>query len=150
MDNVELSKMTILDLDTISDILLSEFDDFWNISTFKNELQNSNSQYIVAKLNKEIIGFGGIWKAVDDIHITNIVVKKTFRNKNVGSILLNSLINLAKNQNTTSITLEVNSNNIPAQKLYEKFGFKKVGFRKRYYNNVDDAIILTKYLADEP
>lgn len=138
--------MTIADLDTISDILFSDFDDFWNVSTLKNELQNPNSQYIIAKLNNEIVGFGGIWKAVDDIHITDIVVKKNFRGQKIGSILLEQLISLAKKQNITSITLEVNSTNIPAQNLYEKFGFKKVGLRKKYYNNIDDAIIMTKDL----
>lgn len=146
MDNVKIYKMTIADLDTISDILFSDFDDFWNVSTLKSELQNPNSQYIIAKLNNEIVGFGGIWKAVDDIHITDIVVKKNFRGQKIGSILLEQLISLAKKQNITSITLEVNSTNIPAQNLYEKFGFKKVGLRKKYYNNIDDAIIMTKDL----
>lgn len=146
MDNVEIFKMTISDLDEISDILYSEFDDFWTISTLKSELQNTNSQYIVAKLNNEIIGFGGIWKAVDDIHITDIVVKEVFRRQNIGSIILKQLIDLAKKQTITSITLEVNSNNIPAQKLYEKFGFKRIGLRKKYYNNTDDAVIMTKDL----
>ena len=146
MDNVKIYKMTIADLDTISDILFSDFDDFWTVSTLKSELQNPNSQYIIAKLNNEIVGFGGIWKAVDDIHITDIVVKKNFRGQKIGSILLEQLISLAKKQNITSITLEVNSTNIPAQNLYEKFGFKKVGLRKKYYNNIDDAIIMTKDL----
>lgn len=147
MDNVKIYKMTIADLDAISDILFSDFDDFWNVSTLKSELQNPNSQYIIAKLNNEIVGFGGIWKAVDDIHITDIVVKKIFRRQKIGSILLEQLISLTKQQNITSITLEVNSNNIPAQKLYEKFGFKRVGLRKKYYNNTNDAVIMTKDLT---
>lgn len=92
-------------------------------------------------------GFGGIWKSVDDIHITNIVVHKKLRNQNIGSIILSNLIEIAKeNKDKKSLTLEVNINNIPAQKLYEKFGFKKVGIRKKYYNNTDDALILTKKL----
>ena len=144
MDNAQIYKMTMSDLDEISDILYSDFDDFWTVSTLKSELQNPNSQYIVTKLNNEIVGFGGIWKAVDDIHITDIVVKKSFRRQNIGSILLKQLIALAEKENITSITLEVNSNNIPAQKLYEKFGFKRVGLRKKYYNNTDDAVIMTK------
>ena len=146
MDNAQIYKMTMSDLDEISDILYSDFDDFWTVSTLKSELQNPNSQYIVTKLNNEIVGFGGIWKAVDDIHITDIVVKKSFRRQNIGSILLKQLIALAEKENITSITLEVNSNNIPAQKLYEKFGFKRVGLRKKYYNNTDDAVIMTKNL----
>lgn len=146
MDNIEISNMTLLDLDSISDILTCEFDDFWNYNIFKSELENKNSKYIVAKLNSEIVGFGGIWFSVDDIHITNIVVKKCYRNKKIGTLILNNLIKLCENQAQKSITLEVNSNNVPAQKLYENFDFKTVGIRKKYYNNTDDAIIMTKIL----
>ena len=150
MDNVEISIMTISDLDLIKHSLLTCFDDFWNYNTFKNELLNPNSKYIIAKANDEIIGFAGIWRAVDDMHITNIVTAKKYRRQNIGSKLLSKLIEFAEaNKNITSITLEVNSNNIPAQKLYEKFDFKVVGLRKKYYNNIDDAIIMTKCLTDQ-
>ncbi|MDO5556373.1 MAG: ribosomal protein S18-alanine N-acetyltransferase [Clostridia bacterium] len=149
MDNIQISKMTILDLESISNTLLSDFDDFWTISIFKSELQNPNSKYLVAKLNNQIVGFGGIWKSPDDIHITNIVVNKNFRRQNIGTIILSHLINLSKKENITSITLEVSSTNIPAQKLYEKLGFKKVGLRKKYYNNTNDAIIMTMEVSNE-
>jgi len=147
MDNVETRVMTVSDLDLIKDILLTDFDDFWNYNTFKNELLNPNSKYIVAKTNDKIVGFAGLWKSVDDVHITNIVTAKKYRNKNIGSLMLSNLIQMAKSEKgITSITLEVNSNNIPAQKLYEKFGFNVVGIRKKYYNNIDDAIIYTRNL----
>lgn len=146
MDNITVSIMTLSDLDSISNILTYEFDDFWNYNVFKSELENENSKYVVAKLNNEIIGFGGIWFSVDDIHITNIVVKKIYRNQKIGSLILTALIDMCKNQAQKAITLEVNLNNIPAQKLYQKFGFKIVGIRKKYYNNTEDAIIMTKTL----
>lgn len=147
MDNLEITLMNISDLEQIKDTLLSDFDDFWNYSTLKSELLNPNSKYVVTKKNNKILGFAGIWKSVDDVHITNIVVNKTFRNQKIGSLLLSKLIELAKLEpNISSITLEVNSNNTPAIKLYEKFGFKVVGLRKKYYNNIDDAIIYTKKL----
>ena len=147
MDNLELSEMTLSDLDTIQDILVSEFDNFWSANILRNELQNPNSKYIVAKFNNTIVGFGGIWKAVDDIHITDIVVKKFQRNNGIGSAILSKLIEISKfDKDIKALTLEVNSNNIPAQKLYEKFDFKRVGIRKKYYNNTDDAIIMTKQL----
>lgn len=148
MDNIKISRMTVSDLNEIEDILFSDFDDFWNINTFKNELLNPNSKYIVAKIDNEIVGYAGIWKAVDDVHITNIVTAKNFRRQNIGTILLSHLIEMAKAEpEITSITLEVNCNNLPAKKLYEKFGFKVVGLRKKYYNNIDDAIIMTKNLS---
>ena len=120
---ITISPMTLSDLDSISDILVSDFDDFWSYSIFKSELENENSKYIVAKDQNNIVGFAGIWIAIDEAHITNIVWRKNFRNKGIGSLLLKELINLCITLNLNSITLEVNSNNLPAINLYEKFRF---------------------------
>ena len=46
MDNIKISAMTLPDLDSISDILTCEFDDFWNYNLFKSELENKNSMYM--------------------------------------------------------------------------------------------------------
>lgn len=143
---IKINKMNIDDLNKISPVLLTEFDDFWNYNIFKSELENENSKYIVAKNNDEIVGFAGIWISIDEAHVTNIVTKKDLRKNGIGSTLLEELINLSKNLNLVSITLEVNENNLDAIKLYEKFGFEKLGIRKKYYNNTDNALIMTKKL----
>ena len=120
---IKINKMNIDDLNKISPVLLTEFDDFWNYNIFKSELENENSKYVVAKNNDEIVGFAGIWISIDEAHVTNIVTKKDLRKNGIGSTLLEELINLSKNLNLVSITLEVNENNLDAIKLYEKFGF---------------------------
>ena len=38
--------------------------------------------------------------------------------------------------------LEVRASNFGAQQLYEQLGFKKVGLRRRYYANGEDAILM--------
>ena len=55
--NLEFSKMTLEDFNEIKENLLTDFDDFWNVTTFESELKSSNSFYIVAKLEGEIVGF---------------------------------------------------------------------------------------------
>ncbi len=144
--NLELNNMNVSDLECICNKLETEFDNFWNYNIFKQELENENSIYIVAKCEGEIVGFGGIWKSIDDVHITNIVVKKDKRHLGIGAKILENLISISKKLEFSSITLEVNENNKNAINLYEKFGFEKLGVRKKYYNNVDNAIIMTKYL----
>lgn len=54
MDNINISKMTVSDLELIKDFLISDFDDFWNYNVFKSELLNPSSEYIVARLNDNI------------------------------------------------------------------------------------------------
>lgn len=142
MKTIEIMQMTLSDLDNISSTLQTCFDDFWNYNILKSELENPNSKYIVAKMEETIIGFAGIIDTLDQMEITNIVVRKDMRNKGIGNILLNKLIQLSKGNQKNTIFLEVNSNNLNAIKLYEKNGFKKVGLRKKYYNNTDDAILM--------
>lgn len=142
-----VSPMTVFDLDYIKDILYSDFDDFWNESILKSELENDNSNYIVVKNDlNEIVGFGGFKAIINEADIMNIVVKKSHRHNGIGTLILENLLNLAKSKNMISISLEVNKSNIPAINLYKKFGFLNIGERKKYYNNTDDAIIMEKKL----
>lgn len=83
LEKVLIKEMNTDDLDSISPILLSDFDDFWNYNVFKQELKNSTSKYICAIYNDEIIGFAGIWICIDEAHITNIVTKKNLRGNGI-------------------------------------------------------------------
>ena len=137
----DITKMTLYDLNSIKDNLISDFDDFWNYSVFKSELESDSSHYLVVKDNSKIIGFAGIKVTVPDCDIMNIVVKKDFRNQGIGSLLLKELINLSKSLNVKNLFLEVNERNTPAILLYNKFGFNKISIRKNYYKN-DTAIVM--------
>lgn len=141
-NNIEISEMTLTDFNNIKDILISDFDDFWNTNTFLNELQTENSYYLVAKINDEIVGFAGIKIILDEADIMNIVTKKDKRNLGIGFCILEKLIYISKEKNIKKLTLEVNDKNLAAIHLYEKLGFKRIAIRKNYYNNIDNAIIM--------
>ena len=123
---------------------LNEYDDFWNEKILKDEFYNENSEYFVICEDEIVCGFAGLWFNIDEAHIMNIAVRKDFRRNGIGFELLNFLIDEAKSKGKMCITLEVRDNNIPAIKLYKKFNFDILGRRKKYYNNVNDAIIMTK------
>ena len=143
----KVSSMTSNDLNSIKNILISDFDDFWDYNILNSELNCNSSKYIVIKTeNNEIVGFSGLKIIVDEADIMNIVVKKSYRNLGLGSILLQNLINISKLQNLKSITFEVAENNLPAIHFYKKFMFKIVGIRPNYYNNETNAILMTKKL----
>ena len=138
--------MRLSDLEEIKDNLQTDFDDFWNFEIFKEELVNNNSSYLVLRYNNEIVCFGGIKVILDEANVMDIVTKKDKRNQGFARFVLNELINISKEKNCTSITLEVNENNKPAIHLYELFNFKEVGRRKNYYKNGDTAILMTHTL----
>ncbi len=144
--NVDILEMTTRDFEEIKDSLSSDFDNFWNKNVLKEDLLNSNSYFLTAKNGNTILGFGGITIVLDEVTLNNIVVKKDYRGLGISNKLLESLIEIAIKKNSSFITLEVNENNNIAIHLYEKYGFEKVGTRSKYYNHIDNAILMTKKL----
>jgi ribosomal-protein-alanine N-acetyltransferase len=91
-----------------------------------------------------IAGFSGIWMMVDEAHITNIAVRREYRGKGVGGLLLIATIDLARELKAALLTLEVRASNLVAQKLYTRYGFAATGQRRGYYlDNREDAIIMS-------
>jgi len=91
-----------------------------------------------------IIGFAGIWALSDEAHLTNIAVRNSHRRQGIGERLLISIIELAAELNANIVTLEVRVSNIPAQKLYYKYGFNQVGLRHGYYtDNREDGLVMS-------
>ena len=142
---MEIVTMTLKDLELMKDILYSDFDNFWSYNVLKQELENDKTTYIMAREKEQIIGFAGISVCLDEATLNNIVVKKSCRGKGIGGELLESIIELCSDMKMKSLTLEVDTQNLPAINLYKKFGFKNIGTRKKYYNNTNDAFIMTKY-----
>ena len=143
-ESIKVFPMTLENLEQIKEELEENFDKFWTYGILKSEIANINSKYIVAKCKEEIVGFAGITLILDEANIMNIVTKKEKRRQGIGTILLENLIKISKELKAKSITLEVNINNNEAINLYKKFKFEEVGLRKKYYNNIDDALIMTK------
>lgn len=142
-NNLSISLMNLNDLETIKDVLESDFDEFWNYITLKQELESSFSKYFVVKnSNNLILGFAGLKIILDEADLMNIVTRKNARNIGIGSYMLEYLINYCKNTGIKSLNLEVNSSNSIAFNLYKKYNFKEVGLRKKYYNNTYDAILM--------
>ncbi len=91
-----------------------------------------------------VAGFSGIWLMADESHITSIAVREEYRGRRLGELLMIATIDMARELKADVVTLEVRVSNTIAQKLYLKYGFKKVGLRRAYYtDNREDADIMT-------
>jgi len=91
-----------------------------------------------------VIGMAGFWIMVDEAHITTIATREAYRRQGIGEWLLIAVMEMALELKANVITLEVRASNKPAQELYQKYAFKHVGLRRRYYtDNGEDALIMT-------
>lgn len=136
-ERIYINEMTMQDKEEIMKNY-DKFDNLWDIETFDDD--TNSSKYLVAKQNNEVIGFISLQNVLDEINIINIVTRKDMRNRGAASSLISYVIRKMK---ASKINLEVDEKNIPAVRLYSQFGFKKVGYRKNYYNGVDNAILMS-------
>ena len=113
----------------------------WTMSLFLSELAlRSSRAYFVARVGREVVGYGGLMLSADDGHITTLAVDPRWQ---IASRLLLVLAREAIARETRSLTLEVRLSNRPAQELYRKFGFAPVGVRKNYYAETnEDALVM--------
>lgn len=107
----------------------------WNKNMILQELQAPmRAYYADVDLNTNTVaGYAGFWFDGDDAQIMTIGVAKEYQKRGIASNLLKTMIENAKSIGAKRMLLEVKVNNNPALKLYEKFGFTKMGLRKRYY-----------------
>lgn len=117
-----------------------------NENILKEDLKKDNYIYLVARKDNIILGYIGISFVLDNADIISIVVSKEYTHNGIASLLLENIFNICKEKNITSIILEVRKSNLPAQKLYEKHGFKNISIRKNYYDGIEDAYIYKKEL----
>lgn len=147
MENIEIARMTSDDLEGVFEVEKTAFPIPWPISSFEEELKNILATYLIAKKGDKIVGYIGLWFIMDECHITNVAVHSDYRKQKIATKLVNEMLKLCKEHFTTYVTLEVRKNNLPAQCLYKKFGFREEAIRKEYYKNPDntreDAVIMS-------
>ncbi len=148
---IVIEDMTVDDISAVQLVENASFPIPWPANAFRHELtQNRNAHYIVAKEGDHIVGYAGLWLSLDEAHITTFAVLPDYRRRKIGERMLVALFDKSEKLGAEWLTLEVRASNLPAQKLYEKYGFRPAGIRRRYYsdNNEDAIIMWTDRLRD--
>jgi ribosomal-protein-alanine N-acetyltransferase len=143
--------MGLEDIDAVQLVERASFPVPWPANAFRHELtQNKNAHYIIAKEGERVVGYAGLWLSLDEAHITTFAVLPDYRRRKIGERMLVALFDRALKLGAEWLTLEVRASNLPAQRLYEKYGFRPAGIRRRYYsdNNEDAIIMWTERLKD--
>jgi ribosomal-protein-alanine N-acetyltransferase len=98
---------------------------------------------LCAVLEGRVLGYIGAWEIIDEAHITTVAVNPEYKGRGIAKALLVAVLERCYEAKIKYITLEVRVSNKAAIGLYEKFGFKSLGLRKKYYqNDGEDALIM--------
>jgi ribosomal-protein-alanine N-acetyltransferase len=146
--------MTEQDLAVVLEIERALFpDDAWSEGMLRSELieQPATRHYVVAvEADEDIVGYAGLCAVGDSGDVQTIAVRADRWAHGVGAALLTALLTEAVTRGCTSVYLEVRADNERAQRLYERFGFERIGIRKRYYQPSDvDAIVMCKSVMNK-
>jgi [ribosomal protein S18]-alanine N-acetyltransferase len=144
--------MHVDDLPAVHAIERQSFSTPWPPHAYRAELEtNQLARYISAWVGGRIVGYAGMWLMVDEAHVTTFAVDPEWRRRGIGDRLLVALLDEAGRRGAREATLEVRVSNVGARRLYEKFGFRPVGIRPRYYSDDgEDALVMTTLPFDEP
>jgi ribosomal-protein-alanine N-acetyltransferase len=166
--------MTAADIAQVADVERESFPSMWPQTAYKRELANKLARYVVltelrdapidppatsglwgalrrimggdapAGTHEYLLGFIGLWLMVGEAHIVTVAVRERYRRMGIGERLVIAALELAMEAGQEVATLEVRASNDAAQLLYAKYGFARLGLRKRYYSdNNEDAVIMT-------
>lgn len=145
MREITLSHADIEGAGELSEIAASsDFCAKWSAADFESEIGNKFARIYTALCGKEIAGFAAFRLCAGEGEITNFAVKARYRRRGVGGMLLAKCIESASAEGVRRITLEVSEANGAAIALYEKFKFKTVSVRKKFYNNSQDALLMLR------
>jgi ribosomal-protein-alanine N-acetyltransferase len=124
----------------------------WTFGLFLSEIgQRASRLYVVARVGGEVVGYAGLFRAMDDGHITTVAVDPAWHRHGIATRMLLALARGAIDRGCVNLTLEVRMSNSGAQALYQRFGFVPAGVRKGYYPETgEDALVMWANDVDRP
>jgi ribosomal-protein-alanine N-acetyltransferase len=141
-DELTIRRLTYADLPQIVVLERRAFSTPWSLAMFVLELSKSTGVPLAALQGETLVGYL-ICSRYDTVwHIMNVAVEPALRRRGIATALLLGLIERI-NDTRARFTLEVRESNTGAIALYERYGFRAAGRRRRYYSdNGEDAVIM--------
>jgi ribosomal-protein-alanine N-acetyltransferase len=141
-DAVHIRRLTYADLPQIIALERRVFPTPWSLAMFVLELSKSSGVSLAALHGETLVGYL-VCSRYDTVwHIMNVAVDPRLRRLGIATALLSELIERIE-ENRARFTLEVRESNLGAIALYERYGFRAAGRRRRYYqDNGEDAVVM--------
>ncbi len=101
---------------------------------------------VVAQVDNQLVGYLLGLSLFENSEVLRIAVKKEFRGKKLGGMVLDRFFEMVKARGAQKVFLEVRVSNLPALRLYESRAFTRGRVRERYYENGESAVEMNKDL----
>jgi ribosomal-protein-alanine N-acetyltransferase len=139
---VEIAPLSYSDLPKVIAIERRSFPAPWSLAMFVLELSKPSSICLGAVQQGELIGYLVCSRYHTVWHLMNVAIDARYRRQRVATALIEHLFS-ETDRRGERYTLEVRVSNAEAIRMYESFGFRSAGIRRRYYHdNNEDALIM--------
>lgn len=133
----------------ISDVLAIENDVYpfpWTRGNFLDSITSGYETWLLRDDSGNLNGYFLLMPSVDDAHLLNITVHRDLQGQGIGLLLLDKAKAITQGRKLHAMLLEVRPSNVRAEKIYQRYGFTRIGVRKDYYpapnNQREDAIVM--------
>jgi ribosomal-protein-alanine N-acetyltransferase len=141
-DSLEIRRLSYSDLPQVIAIERRSFPTPWSLAMFVLELSKPSGVCLAAVRQGSLVGYL-VCSRYDQVwHLMNVAVDPELQRRGIASALIRELLGRVGDERA-QLTLEVRRTNRAAIALYERFGFRSAGLRRRYYqDNGEDALIM--------
>ena len=141
MSEIRIRRLVYSDLPSVLSIERRSFQTPWSLAMFVLELSKPSGICLAVTDEQRLVAYLVCSRYADVWHLMNVAVSPDRRREGIASQLLDRLFDEAGPE--ARYTLEVRTSNHGAIAMYERFGFRRAGHRRRYYHdNGEDALIM--------
>lgn len=132
------------DLESILDLDRMALSTKWSREHYLTYVNHANAIFNVLIIDGELVGFVLVLQGEEQSDLLQIAVCDSYRTRAFGSKLIESVLDHYSNKH--ELFLEVDESNLTAIAFYYRLGFDKIGLRKAYYDNGNNALVFRKVI----
>lgn len=140
-----LAPMQASDLAEVLAVEQAAYEFPWTHGNFVDSLRAGHCGWTMRDIGGGLMAYAVVMIALDEAHLLNLTVAPTCRRFGFGWRMLEAMAENARGHGARTMLLEVRPSNLAAQKMYERYGFVRIGVRRGYYparEGREDAIVM--------
>jgi ribosomal-protein-alanine N-acetyltransferase len=144
-DDARYEPMTARDLDDVVRVERDIYPFPWTHGNFADSLRAGYSCWVLRDTVGRLRAYAVVMLAIDEAHLLNLSVAREDQRAGLGWSTLEWVAEVARGHGARSLLLEVRPSNPAAMRLYERYGFRRIGIRRGYYparEGREDAIVM--------
>jgi ribosomal-protein-alanine N-acetyltransferase len=133
------------DLNQVMRIEIDVYPFPWTRGNFEDALRAGYTAWAMLDGDSSMIAYSIAMLAVDEAHLLNLSVARAFQRQGYGWRMLEWIAQCTRDYGARSLLLEVRPSNNAALRLYQRYGFERIGVRPGYYPGMggrEDAVVM--------